>query len=90
MQSFLGKINFVHRFVPNFPQVIKPLQFLVKKDVPFKCFDEQKNAFTEIRRAIEEAPPLMSPDFSKDFILDTFSRDFSYATVLTQKDHEDT
>ena len=40
MQSFLGKINFVHRFVPNFVQVVKPLQFLVKKDVPFKWSDE--------------------------------------------------
>ena len=48
MQSFLGKINFVRRFVPNFSQVVKPLQFLLKKDVPFKWSGEQKNAFTEI------------------------------------------
>ena len=48
MQSFLGKINFVWRFVPNFAQVVKPLQFLVKKDVPFKWFKEQKNGFTKI------------------------------------------
>ena len=40
MQSFLGKINFVRRFIPNFAQVVKPLQFLVKKDVPFKWFNE--------------------------------------------------
>ena len=40
MQSFLNKINFVCRFVPIFSQVIKPLQFLVKKDVPFKWSDE--------------------------------------------------
>ena len=33
MQSFLGKINFVHRFVPNFSQVVKDLQNLVKKYV---------------------------------------------------------
>ena len=25
MQSFLGKINFIRRFVPNFAQVVKPL-----------------------------------------------------------------
>ena len=43
MQSFLGKINFVRRFVPNFSQVVKPMQFLVKKDVPFKWSKEQKN-----------------------------------------------
>ena len=68
---------------------MKPLQFLVKKDVPFKWSDEQKNAFTEIRKAIVEAPALMSPYFSKYFILYTFATNFSYAGVLTQKSHED-
>ena len=62
---------------------MKPLQFLVKKDIPFKWYDEQNNAFTEIRKAIVEEPALMSPDFSKDFILYTFATDFSYAVVLT-------
>ena len=83
MQSFLGKINFVRRFIPNFAQVVKPLQFLVKKDVPFKWFNEQKNVFTIIKRAIAEAPSLMSPDFSKYFILYNFAIDFSYAAILT-------
>ena len=89
MQSFLGKINFVRRFVPNFSQVVKPLQFLVKKDVPFKWSDEQKNAFTEIQKTIAEAPALMSPYFSKVFILYSFPTDFSYAAILTKKNHED-
>ena len=40
MQSFLGKINFVHRFVPNFAQVVKDLQHLVKKYVQFKWSEE--------------------------------------------------
>ena len=83
MQSFLSKTNFVRRFVPNFAQVIKTLQFLGKKDVPFKWSNEQKNAFTEIWKAIVEAPALMSPDLSKDFLLYTFYTDFSYAAVLT-------
>ena len=83
MQSFLGKINFVRRFVPKFSQVVKPLQFLVKKDIPFKWYDEQNNAFTEIQKAIVEAPALMSPYFSKYFILYTFATNFSYAAVLT-------
>ena len=50
MQSFLGKINFVRRFVPSFSQVVKPLQFLVKKDVPFKWSEEQKNALLKFRK----------------------------------------
>ena len=39
MQSFLGKINFVRRFVPNFAHIVRPLQDLVKKDFVFKYFD---------------------------------------------------
>ena len=85
----MGKINFVQRFVPNFSQVVKPLQFLVNKGVPFKWSKEQKNAFTEIQKIIAEALALMSPDFSKDFILYMFATEFSYAAVLTQKNHED-
>ena len=74
MQSFLVKINFARRFVPNFVQVVKK---------------EQRNAFVEIRKAIAEALALMSPDFNKDFILYTFSTNFSNAIVLTQKHHDD-
>ena len=29
MQSFLGKVNFVRRFIPNFAQIVRPLQDLV-------------------------------------------------------------
>ena len=63
---------------------------MVKKDVPFKWSEEQKNAFTKIQKTIAEAPALMSPDFSKYFILYTFATKFSYSAVLMQKNHEDT
>ena len=68
---------------------MKPLEFLVKKDVEFKWSHEQKNASTKIQKTIAEAPALMSPDFNKYFILYTFSTEFSYAAVPTQKNHED-
>ena len=90
IQSFLGKISFVRRFVPNFAQIVRSLQDLIKKDVLFKWYDIQKDAFINIRKAIMDALALMSPDFDKDFILYTFATDFSYVVVLTQKDAEDT
>lgn len=31
MQSFMGKINFVRRFIPNFSEMVKPLQYMVKQ-----------------------------------------------------------
>ena len=36
MQYFLGKINFVRRFISDFPEIVKPLQEMIKKDCNFK------------------------------------------------------
>ena len=72
MQYFLGKINFVRRFVPNFAQIVKTLQDLTKKENSFKWTDVQKDAFINIRKSIIDAPALMSSYFDKDFILYTF------------------
>ena len=35
MQSFMGKINFVRRFVPSFSEIVCPLQNMIKKDGSF-------------------------------------------------------
>jgi hypothetical protein len=35
MQSFLGQINFVRRFIPNFSEMVRPLQNLIKKDTQY-------------------------------------------------------
>ena len=83
MQSFLGKINFVRRFIPSFSEIIRPLQKMIKKDAIFN-WGLEKESFQRILEAILEAPCLLSPYFNKDFILCTFASDISYTTVLTQ------
>ena len=75
MQSFMGTINFVRRFVPDFAQIVKPLQQMVKQSVQFKWIDVDKNAFSKINTSIAHAPSLKSPNFEKDFILYTFASD---------------
>ena len=89
MQSFLGKINSVRRFVPSFFEIVRPLQNMIKKDSSFSWGDEEKKSFIRIREAIAEAPALVSPDFRKDFILYTFAFDISCAVVLTQKNQQE-
>jgi hypothetical protein len=88
MQSFLGKINFVRRFVPSFSEMVRPLQNMIKKDTLFRWGSQENMAFNSIRKSITEAPSLMSPDFSKDFTLYTFASDRSYVAVLTQKNND--
>ena len=83
MQSFMGTINFVRRFVLDFAQIVKPLQQMVKQSVHFKWTNVEKNAFSKIKTYISHAPSLKSMNFKKDFILYTFASDDSLAVVLT-------
>jgi hypothetical protein len=88
MQSFLGKINFVKRFVPSFLEMVRPLDNLIKKDVLYHWGPQESQSFDSIRKAIVESPSLMSPDFSQDFMLYTFASNQSYVVMLAQKNYE--
>ena len=88
MQSFLGQINFVRRFVPSFFEMVRPLQKLIKKDTQYHWGPLENQSFNAIEKDIIDTPPLMIPDFSQDFTLYTFASDCSYAAVLTQKNAE--
>eukprot|EP00253_Pinus_taeda_P002734 PITA_02734 len=84
MQSFLGQINFVKRFVPDFSQIILPLRTMIKKNSVFKWGSPEKEAFELIKQSIINAPALNTPNFSNHFTLYTTASDFPYAAVLTQ------
>jgi hypothetical protein len=83
MQSFLGQINFVRRFVLSFSKMVRPLKKLIKKDVQYHWGPQANQVFDSIKKTIVESASLMSPDFSQDFTLYTFASDQSYVVVLT-------
>eukprot|EP00253_Pinus_taeda_P005008 PITA_05008 len=88
MQSFLGQINFVKRFVPDFSHIILPLQAMIKKNSVFRWGSAEKEAFDSIKQSIINAPALNTPNFSNHFILYTITSTSSYAAILTQiNDH---
>ena len=49
LQTFLGKINFLRCFVPNFAELIKHINVLLKKDAEFKWRDEVNDSFSVIK-----------------------------------------
>ena len=69
MQSFLGKINFVRRFISDFAEIVNPLEEMIKNDFNFKWTKERKEAFEKIKEDIAEDPTLWSPNFDNEFIL---------------------
>ena len=83
IQSFLGKINFVRRFISDFVEIVKPLQEMIKKGSNFKWTKERKESFDKIKESIAEDPTLQIPNFDMEFILYTFASDHSIVVVLT-------
>jgi hypothetical protein len=88
IQSFLGKINFLRRFIPNFVEIVKDLTYMLKKDNDIKWYSKAKNSFEQIKRALGEAPVLASPYYTKYFIIFSFASENTIAVVLLQKNDE--
>ena len=86
MHSFLGKINFVRRFIFDFAEIVNPLKEMIKKAENYKLTKERKEAFVKIKESIVEASTLWSLDFVNHFILYTFSSNHLIMVILTQKD----
>jgi hypothetical protein len=67
LQSFLGQINFVKRFIPNLAETMKPILRLLKKDVKFEWTSEGRKAFNSIKDSISRSHVLISPDYLRIF-----------------------
>jgi hypothetical protein len=52
IQSFIGKINFLRRFIPNFAKIIKHITDMLKKDAEVKWILEAKESFERIKQAL--------------------------------------
>jgi hypothetical protein len=88
VQDFLGKINFLRRFVLNFVELVKHITSMLKKGNKVKWIVEPRESFVQIKRALTKAPVLINPDYSKDFLIFSFSSFDTVATVLLQKNEE--
>eukprot|EP00253_Pinus_taeda_P029668 PITA_29668 len=88
LQAFLGKINFLRRFIPKLAELIRLLSNMLRKDAKVKWSLETKQAFESIKTALTQMPVLTSPQFDKDFIIFSFASEHTIAVVLLQKDDQ--
>ena len=82
VQSFIGKINFLRWFIPNFAETIKQIIDMLKKYQEVKWTEEAKNSFEKIKMALTKAPILVSPYFTKEFLTFSFAFEDTLAVVL--------
>jgi hypothetical protein len=88
VQAFMGIINFVCRFVPDFVVMVKPIQNILKQDHSFSWTDDIKNAFIKIKKAISSSPILVKPYFEKEFIIYTNATEETIFAILIQCDDQ--
>jgi hypothetical protein len=88
VQSFLGKNNFLRRFVSNFAELVKHITTMVMKGNEMKWTVESRNPFKQIKKALNGALVLISPDYSKYFMIFSFASFDTVKVVLLQKNVE--
>lgn len=88
IQSFLGTINFIRRFIANFAELTKHITCMLKKSSEVKWTDQARSSFQAIKEAIGSAPVLISPNFDREFYIFSFASADTMAAVLLQKNDE--
>jgi hypothetical protein len=81
----LGKINFLRSFIPNFAKITKPISNIFNKDKKFKCDDHTRASFRMIKNSINMTPALVSPNYSSEFQLFSFSLEEMMGDILFPK-----
>ena len=67
---------------------MKHIIVMLKKDAEIKWTDQERNSFENIKKAIMEAPTLISPNYTKSFYIFSFASYDTVAAVLLQKYNE--
>uniref|UniRef100_T1HT13 RNA-directed DNA polymerase n=1 Tax=Rhodnius prolixus TaxID=13249 RepID=T1HT13_RHOPR len=52
IRQFLGKINFYHKYIPDYTRLMEPLHNLLRKNVDFQWTSECNTTFVQIKEAI--------------------------------------
>jgi hypothetical protein len=88
VQYFMGIISFVHRFVPDFVVMVKPIHNILKHDRSFSWTCDVKNSFLRIKKEIISASVLAKLDFEKEFIIYTNATEEVISSILLQIDDQ--
>lgn len=86
VHSFSGLTQFYKDFIKNYSKIMKPINALLAKDIPFKWEDEEKLAFKTIKEKITTAPILVQPKMEQPFIVKVDASKYAVGATLAQLD----
>ena len=86
IQSFTRFVNFYQKFIPNFSDIVAPLNLLTQKNEPWKWTPLQQRAFDELKQIFSSAPVLQIPDIFQPFSIMTNISLLAAGAILLQTD----
>ena len=86
VQSFTGFANFYRKFIPNFSNIVAPLNLLTRKGEPWAWTSLQQTTFDELKWIFSSAPVLQIPDITCPFSIMTNASLLAAGAILLQAD----
>ena len=77
-------------FIPSFAEILRNVTNMLKNDSEIKWTIEARQSFNDIKKEIIEALVLVSPQFSKDFMIFSYASEHTIAGDLLQKNQHNT
>jgi hypothetical protein len=88
IKRFVGLCSWYRRFIADFSTLIAPINELLKgrqKRQKIHWLAAAETSFRKIKEALSSAPVLISPDFTKPFVVQCDASDVGIGGVLTQE-----
>jgi len=85
VRSFLGFCNFYRAFIKNFSDIARPLNNLTCKNEQFIWTKERNDAFLRLKTVCAGYPVLRTPDWSKQFVMETDASGYALGVVIAQE-----
>ena len=82
---FLGRINFLRRFILNYAEIVQIIIEMLKKNSEMKWTPQSRDSLNMIKPTFTEAPMLVGPDYEKTFMIFSFASPHTIVAVLLQK-----
>ena len=90
VRSFLGMMNFLSRFIPNYSEISSPLRHLTKKGVPWTWETAQASAFEHLKDKLSSNTTMSYFDSNKKTTIITDAGPTGISAILFQhtNDHD--
>ena len=86
LRRFLGVTNYYRQLIEQYADIAAPLQYLIRKGVPWIWTDQCQTAFADLKLALVSSDVMAHPVIGDPYLLYTDASDKAIGAILVQKD----